>query len=160
MDSPVGIGPSKSIAESLHGPVSNAVLLIGSGRLGQLTNDIHSRFCIVFQHPFPSLATTLYFNLACVASVSVRFRSKERGTRVKDRAKKWCKLKEHGGGGKKGRKRLQTNPSILKTAHLACHAWVHALTFDAVISCHNWPIKCLSFRGAEMNLKCACVKPK
>ena len=32
-------------------------------------------------------------------------------------------------------------------------------TFDAVISCHNWPIKCLSFRVAELNLRGACVKP-
>ena len=29
----------------------------------------------------------LYSSIACVASVSVRFRSKERGTRVKDRPK-------------------------------------------------------------------------
>ena len=36
--------------------------------------------------------------LACVASVSVRFRSKERGTRVKDRAK-MARVKERGGGG-------------------------------------------------------------
>ena len=35
--------------------------------------------------------------LACVASVSVRFRSKERGKRVKDRAKNGAK--ERGGGG-------------------------------------------------------------
>ena len=39
--------------------------------------------------------------------------------------------------GKKGRKHLQTNLRIFKTAHLACHAWVHAPTFDAVISCHK-----------------------
>ena len=97
--------------------------------------------------------------LACVASVSVRFRSKERGTRVKDRVKTE-QVKERGGVGKKGRKRLQTNQSILKTAHLACHAWVHALTFDAVISCRNWPIKWLSFEGAEMNFRGECVKPK
>ena len=37
--------------------------------------------------------------VACVASVSVRFRSKERGTRVKDRAKNGEKVKERGGGG-------------------------------------------------------------
>ena len=44
-----------------------------------------------------SLRTDLE-KLACVASVSVRFRSKERGTRVKDRAKMaW--VKERGGGG-------------------------------------------------------------
>ena len=33
--------------------------------------------------------------LACVASVSVQFRSKERGTRVKDRAKNGCLLISH-----------------------------------------------------------------
>ena len=68
--------------------------------------------------------------------------------------------------GKKGRKRLQTNPGTLKTAHLAClwrpcHAWVRAPTFDAVISCHNWPIKCLAFSGAEVNFRGrACVNPR
>ena len=33
--------------------------------------------------------------VACVASVSVRFRSKERGTRVKDRAKNGSRLISH-----------------------------------------------------------------
>ena len=33
------------------------------------------------------MSIVISVNLACVASVSVRFRSKERGTRVKDRAK-------------------------------------------------------------------------
>ena len=63
--------------------------------------------------------------------------------------------------GRKGRKRLQTNPWILKTAHLACHAWVRALTLNSEIKfwcCHHaviihWPIKCLAFRGAEMNFR-------
>ena len=36
--------------------------------------------------------------LACVASVAVRFRSKERGTRVKDGARKMGRVKERGGG--------------------------------------------------------------
>ena len=58
--------------------------------------------------------------LACVASVSVLFLSKERPrneilgfgrARNETRGKK---MKEGGGGGE-GRKRLQTNPSILKT---------------------------------------------
>ena len=71
----------------------------------------------------------------------------------------FAQVKERWGVGKKGRKRLQTNPSILKTVHLDCHAWVYAPTFDAVISCHNWPKKCLSFWGAEMNLEVR-VKPK
>jgi len=60
--------------------------------------------------------------------------------------------------GKKGRKRLQTNPGIVKTANLACQARVRTLTFDAVISCQNWPIKCLAFRGTEMNSKRTRVK--
>ena len=47
--------------------------------------------------------------LAYVASVSVRFRSKEQGKRVK-----MTKVKEFGGGGKKGRKRLQTKPEFWK----------------------------------------------
>ena len=103
---------------------------------------------------------SLAANLACVASVSVRFRSKERGTRVKYRAKNVAsKRAGRGGGGEKGRKRLQTNPGILKTAHLACHAWVRAPTFDAVISCHNWPIKCLAFSGAEMNFRGRVCEP-
>ena len=36
--------------------------------------------------------------LACVASVAVRFRSKERGTRVKDGARKMGRVKERAGG--------------------------------------------------------------
>ena len=64
-------------------------------------------------------------SVACVSSVSVQFRSKERGTRVKERE----------GVEKKGRKRLQKNPSIFKTALLDCHAWFYATTFGAVISC-------------------------
>ena len=80
--------------------------------------------------------------LACVASVSVRFKRKERGTRVKDRAKNGASKRAGGGGGvgKKGRKRLQINPTILKTTHLACPCLtVHAPTFDAVISCSFLP---------------------
>ena len=98
--------------------------------------------------------------LACVASVSVRFRSKERGARLKDRAKNGVSKRAGRGWPRKLRKRLQTNPGILKTAHLACHAWVRAPTFDAVISCHNWPIKCLAFSGAEMNFRGRVCEPK
>ena len=59
--------------------------------------------------------------VACVASVSVRFRSKERPRKAIfgfDRPHESQKMKEGGGGGEgegEGRKRLQTNPSILKT---------------------------------------------
>ena len=76
-------------------------------------------------------------SLACVASVSVRIRSKERGTRVKNCAKNGASKRAKKRVGKKGRKRLQTNAGILKTAHLVCHACVHARTFDAVFSCQN-----------------------
>ena len=40
--------------------------------------------------------------IACVASVSVRFRSKERGRRVKD-AQNMVQVKERGGGGEEGK---------------------------------------------------------
>ena len=86
--------------------------------------------------------------LAYVASVSVRFRSKEQGKRVK-----MTKVKEFGGGGEERKETLADKARILKTAHLASHAWVRALTFDGVISCQNWPIKCLAFRGVEMNFR-------
>ena len=58
--------------------------------------------------------------VACVASVSVWFRSKERprnGILGFDRARNETRAKRMkvGGGGREGRKRLQTNPLILKT---------------------------------------------
>ena len=65
-----------------------------------------------------------------------------------------AQVKEPGGGGEE-RKRLQTNPRILKTTHLACHAWI-CTTFDAVISCQNWPIKYLVEQ--KQTLEDACVK--
>ena len=86
--------------------------------------------------------------LAYVASVSVRFRSKEQGKRVK-----MAQVKEYGGGGEERKETLADKAQILETAHLACHAWVRAPTFDAVISSQNWPIKCLAFRGVEMNFR-------
>ena len=76
--------------------------------------------------------------LACVASVSVRFtRSKEWGTRVKDRAKNDASKRAGRGWGRK-KETLADNRSILKTAYLVCHAWVRAPAFDAVISCHKF----------------------
>ena len=58
--------------------------------------------------------------LACVASVCVRFSSKERGRRVKDRGKNGAsKTAGRGWGRKEGNACL-----ILKTAHLASHAWI------------------------------------
>ena len=62
--------------------------------------------------------------IACVASVSIWFRSKERPrneilgfgrARNKTRAEKW-RGGGGGGGGREGRKHLQTNPSSLKTS--------------------------------------------
>ena len=115
--------------------------------------------CILFDSFFKKISD--FFSLACVASVKFLFglgaKKEEQESKT---ALKMAQVKERGGGGEKGKKGLQTNPRILKTAHLACHTWVHTSTFDAVISCHNWPIKCLSFCGAEMNFRGACVKPK
>ena len=50
--------------------------------------------------------------LACVASVSLRFRSKERGTRVKDRAKNGAS-KRAGRGGEERKERFPSFPSPL-----------------------------------------------
>ena len=115
-------------------------------------------YCIPWFWPTTRWSDKLQIGiLACVASVSVRFRSKELGMRVKDRAKNGAS--KRAGRGKKGRKCLHTNPEILKTTQLACHACVRAPTFDAVISCHNWPIKCLAFSGAEMNFRGRVCEP-
>ena len=68
----------------------------------------------------PHTLGNLKLELACVASVSVWFRSKERprnGILGFGRARNETRAKKMkvGGGGREGRKRLQTNPSILKT---------------------------------------------
>ena len=56
---------------------------------------------------------SLFFQiLACVASVSLRFRSKERGTRVKDRAKNGAS-KRAGRGGEERKERFPSFPSPL-----------------------------------------------
>ena len=60
--------------------------------------------------------------LACIASGSVQIRSKEQGTRVKDRTKNNESKRAGMGWGRMVRKHLQTNPGILKTALLACYA--------------------------------------
>ena len=54
---------------------------------------------------------------AYVASVSVQFRSKKQGKRVK-----MAQVKEYGGGGEGRKEMLADKAQILKTAHLACHA--------------------------------------
>ena len=48
--------------------------------------------------------------IACVASVSVWFRSKERGTRVKLTARKMAQVKERGGGGEERKETLADKP--------------------------------------------------
>ena len=48
-------------------------------------------------------------DIACVAGISVRFRSKKRGTRVKDRAK-MAQVKERGGGGEERKETLADKP--------------------------------------------------
>ena len=53
-------------------------------------------------HSGRGLLKALVAKLACVASISVRFESKERGTRVKTGAKR-ARVKEQRGEGKKGR---------------------------------------------------------
>ena len=63
--------------------------------------------------------------VACVASVSVRFRSKERGKRVKDRAKNGLSKRAGRGVGKKGRK-LPSFP--FPSAHFHFLALVSFLT--------------------------------
>ena len=96
---------------------------------------------------------------ACVASVSVRFRSKEQGTRVKDRAKNGASKRAGRGWGRKEGNACRQTPGFWKPPHMACHAWVRASTFDAFINCHNWPIKCLAFSGAEMNFRGRVCEP-
>ena len=98
---------------------------------------------------YPGVGTVsnhwLWSWIAYVASVSVRFRSKERGTRVKDRAKNVASKTAGRGWGRKEGNAGRKNLEILKTAHLVCHALVCTPTFDALISCDNWPISCLAF---------------
>jgi len=57
-------------------------------------------------------------SLACVASVSVVFGSKEYHSAKNGASKREGRVR----GRKEGGRRLQTNPWILKTAHLAFHA--------------------------------------
>ena len=126
-----------------------------------------SHFPVTFELPMYGFSVTVLFygilsmsclspclSLTCVASVSVRFRRKQRGTRVKDRAKNGIS-KRAGGGGEERKETLADKPRDFENhpLALACHAWVRAPTFDAVINCHNWPIKCLAFSGAEINFR-------
>ena len=63
-------------------------------------------------------------------------------------------VKEQGEGGEKGRKCLQTNPRSLKTTQLAVMPeFAHWHLISTVISCQNWPIKCLASHETEMNFR-------
>ena len=73
--------------------------------------------------------------------------------RVKDHAKHGATKRAGRGWGRK--ETLADKPQDLKTTHLACHAWI-CTTFDAVISCQNWPIKYLVEQ--KQTLEDACVK--
>ena len=91
--------------------------------------------------------------LACVASVSVQFGSKERVTRVHVRVKNGASKKSGEGWGRKEGNACRTNPGSLKTAHLACHAWVRSPRLDAVVSCHKLTYKMfdLPLSGSELS---------
>ena len=100
-------------------------------------------------HVYPSVGTAsnhwLLSWIAYVASVSVQFRSKERGTRVKDRAKNGVsKTARRGWRRKEGNAGIQTS-RFWKPPTWVCHAWVCSPTFGTLISCDNWPINCLAF---------------
>ena len=118
-----------------------------------------STFIFVSNPPLESslhcLVTKRHATLACVASVSVRFSSKERGRRVKDRGKNGASKRAGRGWGRKEGNACRQTPWFWKPP-----TWLVMPEFDAVISCDDWPIKCLSFRGAVMNFRGACVKPK
>ena len=60
-------------------------------------------------------------------------------------------VKEQGGG-------LQTNPRILKTALLTWHGWLHAPTFDAVISCHKLTNKMFGLPWSGSDMVCRISK--
>ena len=60
--------------------------------------------------PYLEQVASAIFLIACVASVSVRFRSKERGTRVKDRAKNGVS-KRAGRGGEERKETSFLSPS-------------------------------------------------
>ena len=85
------------------------------------------------------------FKLACVESVSVRFRRKERGTRVKDSEKNGAS-KRAGRGGEEREEALADKPLDFENHPLGLSCLtVHAPTFDAVISCSFFPFSLFHF---------------
>ena len=97
-----------------------------SNQMSYEATDVRSLSFVRSNEPVRNECEVIYMKcficrtVACVASVSVRFRSKERprnGILSFDHARNETRAKKMkvGGGGGEGRKRLQTNPSILKT---------------------------------------------
>ena len=68
------------------------------------------------------------YSLACVASVSVRFRSKERGTRVKDRAKNGVSKRAGRGCSETKRKRLLRRLCIHEQALFSIEKMCYCIT--------------------------------
>ena len=101
------------------------------------------------------LGTLFTIILPRVASVSVQFRSKERGTRVKDCAKNGAsKRAGRGWGRKQGFNACRQTPWFWKppTWSVSCMSSRTDIWCCQQLS-YNWPIKCLSFQGAEMNFQ-------
>ena len=91
--------------------------------------------------------------VACIASVSVQFWSKEQGTRAKDRTKKGRERARWGWGRKEGNAsrqnlrfwKLPTNGLSCLSAHT--DIWCcHQLSYTVY-----WPIKCLAFHRGKVN---------
>ena len=82
--------------------------------------------------------------LACIASVSVQFRSKEWESKT---AWKMAQVKEWGGGGEERKETLADKPLNFENRPLGLSCLSSRTDiWYAVISCHDWPIKCLSFQ--------------
>ena len=118
----------------------NSALIVGCLRvfLAALSKVFRKAWLSLMKEQFARLAKSSLCSKRFCAVYEQRTRNESQLPR-----EKWRKWNSGEGVGRKGRKRLQTNPEILKTTHLVCHTWVRAPTFHAVISCHNWPIKCL-----------------
>ena len=104
VDSP-GVGESEVMDEFVDNYLSNAfcfMYVINSHNAGGVQKD---RVRII-------VYVSIVLKLACVASVSVGFRSKERGTRVKDRAKNGASRRAGRAWGRKKGTLLFPSPSL------------------------------------------------
>ena len=112
----------------------------------------HKRIVIVITYHKSFSAAAL----ACVASVSVRFRSKEWGTRVKDGAKNGASKRTGRCRGRKEGNACRQTPRSWKMptwpVMMPEFTHRHLMLSTAVI--------CLSFRGVEMNFRGAYMRPK